>query len=275
MPIYSRRTLRQRLGQEWLHDSVIGTTSGQCDIGTALTALDSAQQDPTASGEQLFQKHYLRMLGSAGVIADARVASFNTGSGAFVSAVLAATTVYSGMPYEVAALISPADKDRALDTVIRDVRIRQRLPIWAIDQGRIYSLGDEVRDVADVYYQSDPTGSLDKGESPIPWFRFDQTGSGNQLRIAGSLVPSQQLIVDALVTVSLGANDLATVNVPSDSWVLAGAAARCYWMMEQQAPGKEAAAYRQRRAEAANQYTRLSARFQPFVTRRTMLDEPY
>ncbi|MCK9602441.1 MAG: hypothetical protein M0R06_25570 [Sphaerochaeta sp.] len=276
MSIYNRRTLRQSLGRDWLHDTIIGQTSGSWGTTAgSLNIVDRNQADPTASGEQLYYRHWLRLLGSAGHIQDVRVGSFNTGSGAYLAAVTAATTIYSGMPFEVHGIISPADKDRAIDAVIRDVRYRQELAIWAIDQGHIYSLGADVLDVIDVRYFSDPTDSLSRGEGHPHWFRFEQTASRNELRIAPSLLPSYQLVIDAILAPSLGAGDLATVNLPSDEWALSGAAARCYWMLEQRAPGQETSKYKERRQEAAREYTRLSNRFQPIIARKVQLDEPY
>jgi hypothetical protein len=276
MPTYNRRTLRQNLGRDWLHDTIVGQTSGSWGTQTgSLNIVDLNQADPTASGEQLYHRHWLRLMGSAGFIQDVRVGSFNTGSGAYLSAVTAATTIYSGMPFEVHGTISPTDKDRAIDAVIRDVRYQQELTIWAIDQGHIYSLGPNVLDVVDVRYYSDPANSLNRGEGHPHWFGFTQTASRNELRIAPSLRASYQLVIDAILAPSLGAGDLATVNLPSDEWILSGAAARCYWQLEQKGPGQETSKYKERRQEAARAFSGLSARFQPIISRKIQLDEPY
>jgi hypothetical protein len=285
MPTYSRRELRQRLGQLYLRDTIVGRTSGSWGTQAgSYNIVDSAQADPTASGEQLYYRHWLRLLGSAGHIQDVRVGSFNTGSGAFVGAQTLATTIYSGMPFEVHALVSPAEKDRALDEVIKDVRYHEVRYIDTIDGCYFYSLGEDVApDLADIFgvrYLSDPASTLNWGERPVHWWRFE--GYSNEivdglryLHIWPALRSSQVLVIDAITTPTLGAGDLATVNLPSDEWILAGAAARCFWALEQRAPGQEAAAYRARRAEAARHYSSLSARFQPVVTRKVQLDEPY
>src|SRR3990167_10656208 len=124
-PVYNRRGLRQDLGRDYLRETLVGQTSGSWGLQAgSANIIDSAQADPTASGEQMYHRHYLRLLGSAGFIQDVRVGSFNTGSGAFMGAQTLATTIFSGMPFEVAGLISPAEKDMALDAVIRDVRVR-------------------------------------------------------------------------------------------------------------------------------------------------------
>mgnify|MGYP001611606624 FL=1 len=99
MPVYNRRTLRQDLSREWLHDIVIGQTSGSWGLQAgSYNIIDSAQADPTASGEQLYFRHWLSLLGSAGKIQDLRVGSFNTGSGAYLGAQTLATAIFSGMP---------------------------------------------------------------------------------------------------------------------------------------------------------------------------------
>src|SRR3990172_1927509 len=119
MPVISRRTLRQRLGQEILRDTVVGQTSGSWGTQAgSLNIIDSSLADPTASGESLYHRHYLRLLGSIGLLQDLRVGTFNAGSGAFLAAITAATTIISGMPFEVHALVSPAEKDRAIDGAI-------------------------------------------------------------------------------------------------------------------------------------------------------------
>ena len=276
MPVYSRRTLRQRLSTEILRDTIVSTTSGSSGITTgSYIILDSSKADPTASGEQLYFRHWLRLLGSAGRIQDVRVGSFNTGIGAFAGAVVLATTVFSGMPYEVHGALDPAEKDAVLDAVIREVRIQEEQPLWSVKDMTIYSLGPEVLDVIDVRYYADPAGSLNRDEGRLTWFGLAKTATGQELRISEALPASYQLIYDAIVTVSLGAGDLATVNLDSDNLVIWGAAARCYWMLEQQAPGQEAGKYKERRAEAARKYSVLSARFQPKIVRKIQLDEYY
>jgi hypothetical protein len=223
----------------------------------------------------MYERHWLRLLGSAGKIQDTRVGSFNTGSGAFLSAITAGTTIFSGMPFEVHGLLDPAEKDRALDSVIKDLRVAQEVPIWAIPQGNVYSLGPDIYDVLSVRYFSDPTDSLNLGEHVVQWWKLEHTATGNQLRINQTLQASYQLILEALTSVSLGAGDLATVNIPSDDMVLWGATARCYWLLGRKAPAQEAGQYAQEGQRAAREYTRLAQRFQPVISRKIQLDEVY
>lgn len=274
MPICRRRELRQRLGLEYLRDTVVGTTDAVCSAGVWLTLSDGGQADATASGEPLYQRAWARVLGSLGVLQDGRVASFDA-AGVFVLGVTTATTVLAGMPYEIGTRLAAAEKDRALDAVIRDVRTRQEVTLWTRDGMTAYSLGAEVVDVLDVGVDADPSGTLGRRVTPVGWFGQRRTAAGMEVRIAPGVAGSCYLVLDALVRASLGASDLATVNVPSDDLVLAGAAARCLWLLEQDAPGQEAAVYRERRAEMAREYTRLARRFQPAVTRRVMPDEPW
>ncbi len=274
MPIYSRRTLRQLLGQEILRDIYVGATTGSWGLQAgSYNIVDSVQADPTSSGEQLYFRTWLRLLGSAGFIQDLIVGSFNTGSGAYLGAQTLATTIWSGMPYERHSLISPVEKDLALDTIIRDVRIKQELPLWSIPDGHIYSLGPEVLDIVGGRFFGAPTGSLARDVGSLDHYKLVQTASGQELRVSPSLPASYQLVLDAITAATLGAGDLATLNLPNINLVLWGAAARCLWMVEQNAPNQETERYKARRKEAALAYTKLAARFQPKITRKIQLEE--
>lgn len=274
MPVINRRDLRQRLGREWIHDTVVFNTSGSWGLQTGSMTMHAADlADPTASGENMYERHWMRLIATVGDNQDLRIGSFNTGSGAFIQAVTLVSTSVSGRTVEVHSMLSPVDKDRALNSVIRDVRVLREHPIWAIDNGHVYSLGDDIYQIHDVRYLSDPSDSLNLGEHKLRWWKYEVTATGNQLRIDPSLPASYQLILKALVAVSLGAGELATVNLPSEDMILWGAAARCYWMIEQSSPGQETAIYKARRAEAAKEYTRLAMRFQPYRHQRPMLDE--
>jgi hypothetical protein len=184
------------------------------------------------------------------------------------------------MPYELHSLISPADKDIALDSVIRNIRNREWRPVWATQGLLIYSLGAEFLDIISVRAISDPLGILSRGERVIDWFSFKDIAQGtagqsihSEVRINSALNISEQLIFDAIVTVSLGADDLATVNLESDTAIIWGAAAQCYWMLERSAPGQEASKYKSDRKEAVFQYNRL--KIEPFISRKIQLDDPY
>ena len=275
MPIYNRRTLRQDLSREWLRDIVVGRTSGSWGLQAgSFNIIDSSQADPTASGEQLYTRHYLRLLGSLGFIQDLRVGSFNTGSGAFLGAQTLATTIFSGMSFEVHGALSPAEKDLMLTRTIEGLgAMQQEIPVWTIDQSHVYSLGSEIVDVVGVRYLADPTNSLNRSPHHINHFNFIKTATGQELRISPALTYSYQLILEAITTLTLGAGDLATINLPSEQLALAGTAMRCYWLMEQNSPGRDNKLYKDKRMEAAASYRSLAARFQPIITRRIQLEE--
>lgn len=290
MPVFSRRSLRQRLGTEILHDTITGTTSGSWGTQAgSYNIVDSTKADPTMSGEQIYYRHHLRLLGSAGFIQDMRVGSFNTGSGAFVGAQTLATTIFSGMPYEVHRLISPTDKDKAIDAVISGIRNREKRDLWTIENMTVYSLGPEYLDIVGVSYYADPLGSLNQDEMPVIWHRFEQvTGAQplatvvytglplvSKLHIGVALPASYHLVMDAITSISLGAGDLATVNLQSDDLVIWGAAARCYWMAGRGEPAQETAEFDRQRKEAAREYTRLSQIYKPKITRKVQLDTLY
>lgn len=275
MPVINRQTLRQHLGQEWLRDTLVGSTSGSWGTQAgSYNIVDKELADPTASGEQMYFRQHMRLLGSAGVLQDLRIGSFNTGSGAFVGAQTLATTIASGAPFEVHSLVTPDEKDAILDRVIEKVRYQAQVNIWAVPDSHIYSLGPDIKDVIEVRYQTNPAGSLDRGEHLVPFFDWRRTGSGYELFVSQALGASQRLVLDAVLAVSLGANDLATVYIPSEDWILSGAAARALWIAEQRSPGQEAGRYAARRGEVARQYSKLSARYMPSgLARRIQLGE--
>lgn len=273
-PVYSRQNLRQTLGKLYTRDVVVGRTTGSWGTTAGSTnIIDSTQADPTASGEQLYWRSWMRLLGTVGKLQDLRVGSFNTGSGAYLAAITLVTTIFSGMPFEIHTLLSPTEKDEAMDEVIKNLRVNQELPLWSVDESYIYSLGPDVLDILDLRYYSDPTDSLNHGEHKFTWWKFEQTATGQELRVRPALPASYQLIIDAMLALSLGAGELATINLPTDGLVLWGATARCMWLLEQQSPAKEADRYQKRRAEAAREVTRLAKRFQPKITRKIQLDE--
>jgi hypothetical protein len=274
-PVISRRDLRQALGQDYLGDTIVGNITASWGTTGGLQIIDSDLADTTASGESLYFRHWIRVLGTLGVIQDVRVGSFNTGSGALISGISSATTIMSGFPYEIHGLLDPNEKDRAITNIIKRLRIQLPHSIPSVESQHRYSVGPEILDVLDVSFYADPTGSLNQKECGVSWWGTNFTGSLREIIVKPSLPASTYLVIRAITALTLGANDLATINIPSTDWILSGAAARCFWLLEQKAPGKEGKIYREHRAEMAREHTRLSSKFQPFVTRRIMLDEPW
>ncbi len=227
--------------------------------------------DLTLSGEQMYQRHVVRLLTTSGYFQDARVATFNTASGAFMCLLAAATTVISGASYELHGLLPPDEKDQCLTDIVGRLRVQQELPIDSVKDAVVYSLGREVLDVQDVRLFDYPVGS--RGASAaLKWWQLATTATGQELRIYPALEVSQQLVLDAITAATLGAADTATISLPSDDWLLSGAGAMAYWLLEARAPAQETARYRERRRELASQFARLSSRFQPAVSRKIQLD---
>lgn len=277
MPTFQRKTLVQRLGQDWLRDTIVGQTSSSWG---SLHLVDVAQANLEFSGEGLHARAYAKLWQSTNTNGvDYRVGSFNAGSGAFVLALPAATTVPSGASYEIHSLLSPAEKGRVIDDTLRRLRVRQEVAIWTIDDVQHYSLGGldfhNAEDVLNVRYFADPASSLNRDERNLQHWKVRLTGSGSlELRIVPVLAASQQLILDAIVTPTLGSADNATVNLPDDAWLLAGAAAKCYQLLTRGAPGKETRQYREFQAEAAMEFGRLSQRWAPQIDRPIGFDDP-
>lgn len=274
MPTYARKYLRQTLGQTYLRDVVLGTTALSLDAGAVVAVLDSVQADPSFSGDRPYERAYLRVAS-----ADYRVGSFNTGSGAFVTLQTARNPIASGADYEVSSKLSAADKDLALDDTVRRLRVRQEVAVNSVERESFYPIDGAASPYAldrvlDVQYFGDPTNSLSRQLRRLEDWRIVTTASGRELRIKPALAMSLQLVLDAILIPSLGADDAATLNIPSDRWVLAGAAARCYDFQVQGAPGQQVDNLLKLRAGWAAEFSRLSALFAPNIEEAVRFHEP-
>jgi hypothetical protein len=183
--------------------------------------------------------------------------------------------VYPGDAYEIHEMVSPDEKDLALDRTLRRVWSRQEVPIWAVNGQQQYSLGQSVGEIFDVYVYGNPAGSLDRGRGALSWWGEATTATGREVRVTPAPLASQQLILDAQVWATLGAADTATVNIPDVDWILDGAAAVCYEILGRRSPGQEAGAY----ATEAKRYGRAwmagQGRWLPAVTRKVELETPW
>ena len=235
-----------------------------------MTVWDVKLADDFLAGEQLYQRAVLRVLTGSSFAQDARIASFNTGSGAFLSLLASATTVVSGAAYEIHRILPPAEKDLILTDIAESLRFRSEVAIDSVRDLHSYSLSDAYIDVLGVRAYGWPTAS--KGEVPIHWWRIDPTATGRTLVIQPALEQSSQLILQVITSGSLGSADTATINLPSDSWLLSGAAARAYWLLEAGAPATETSAYKANRRELSARFARLSARYMPRITRDVQLE---
>lgn len=246
MPVVSRVQLRQHLGQLKLRDTYVGTVTVSCAAGASAFILDAAIANVAFSGEAMNARTWVRVLANASTTMDFRVATFNTGSGAYQTLQNATAAIQAGVQYEHHRKTSAAEKDRCIDGIVGRLWTRQEVPIATIQGALVYSLGLGYK-IFGVKYFAQPDGSLDRAPGQLlPGWNIVLTGSGTrELRLpeGGALGASQQIILDAQVRASLGSADTATVNIPDEDWVLDGAAARCYQGLWADAPGKEAGKY--------------------------------
>jgi len=272
MPIYSRQSLRRTLGQVHIRDTFVSvTTLSVAPQPFANVVIDYAVADLRLSGQNAYAGAWIRIFGG-----DLRVASFNAGSGAYLS------TEYGvfmgnpsiGMPYERHDVLSPTDKDRALDDSIKRLRVRREVAIDTVEGLHTYTMPDGVQDILGWYYFANPAGSLDRVRKSLASLEPVITATGVELRIDPALAASQQIVLDAIVTLTLGAADTATVNIPDERLVLYGAEAECWDLMVRKAPRGTADEYRNLRNEAARQFNLLSARFKVPVDRPLRLRDP-
>ena len=270
-PSFQRKILRQSLGTSYLHDTLVGNTTGSCGSDVYAYAIDSRQADLSMStGDAgLYQRAFMRVNSM-----DLRVASFNCGSGAFVTMQLMGTIVPSGAEYEVSELISPADKDRALTTTVQRLTKRSEYPIAAVDGDKDYSLPNAVLRVLDAYYFADPTSSVDRRKGHFAWYGVVTTGSGRELRIEPAIPTGYQIALDAITTLTLGPADTDTVDLDSDEWLLYGAEAACWNMLAKRGPGQETSRYERNARLAAAAFTRRSSLYAPQITSKVGFEDP-
>lgn len=278
MPAFSRQALRRALGQSWLRDTYVGATTGSFAYSSfSLNILDNTQANLALSGQALYAGAWLRVAGGvAPSVQDLRVATFNVGSGAYLAQELGpalSNPIASGTSYERHELVSPADKDRALDDAVQRIRVRQEVALTALSGVQYYPLDaaaspHRITTVLDAYAFAAPGDPGDRDKRVLaPPAQAVQTGTGLELRLAGA-VASGQIVLDALLELTLGAGEAATVNLPDDRLVLAAAAARCWDMLASRSPGTQTAVYEQNRDDAAAEFSRLSARYKPATARR-------
>jgi hypothetical protein len=267
MPVVNRKQLVQNLGRTWLRDTYVGTLTASM-IGAAGSAqiTDAATADLSLSGQGVYAGAWLYGSGSG----DARVATFNAGSGAYLTqAAIFPTNLASGSEWERHDLVPRSEKNRALDESVQRLRVRQEVAFNPDGSSAVYPLGtlpiaDPERDVLDCYYLADVAN---RDRRAFTWWGIANTATGYELRIDPALGGSVQIALDAVVCLTLGAGDAATVNIPSERLVLAGAAARCYDLLAKRAPGTVAGTYTQRRDEAARIYSQLAADHKPKTAR--------
>lgn len=286
MPVYQRRTLRQALGQSYISDVILATTTAAQAASVANVAFTNYAlfADTTLSGQNLYENATVRHLATtpaaSGQAYDYRVASMNVGSGAFIiGAVLQATVVVSDS-FELHQRISPAEKDLAINLKLKELRVRQEVGIMSGTGGQTFVAIDTaasphaIMDVLDAYVFTTPLGSLSRGRANLDDLRMVMTPTGREIRFSGALGGTQQLVLDAILELTLGASEFATINLPDDAWLLNGAAAKSYDLIIQSAPGQNSGSLEQRRKEFAQAFSRLSTRFMPQMEHRIRLEDP-
>jgi hypothetical protein len=248
-------------------------------VGGQIVA-DQRFSDPTFSGQSRYVGAWFNRADSAASM-EYRVGSFHTQSGAFISPYLFDGTAPSGTEFEVHALIGPLDKNLSLDDALSRIRVRQEVGITTLSGAVFYDLDTaasphRIADVLDAYVWANPGDVADRGKRVFAApARVVPTATGVELRIDTALDLSHLLVVDALLELTLAAGDTATINLPDERLVLAGAAAKCWDLLAQRSPGTQVAVYERRRDDASRQFSDLAARYKPPTSRRLSLDDPF
>ena len=272
MPVVNRRNLRHNLGLRHLRDTITGNTTSSFG---SVHVIDRALADTTFTAEMLHYRSWARFFptGSANGV-DFRVASFNCASGALISLALDGTTVPSGAGYEVAAALSPADKDRCLDLVLGVVRVRREVGIQTTEGLTHYPLDGVASphylfpdQILDCFYYADPSHSLNRAPCAFDTWEVERTATGHELRVSPALGASQQIVLDGILSLTLGAAEVATINIPDEEWVLLGAEAHAWNLLMKRGPAQETKQYADLRRDAAFAFSKKSQMFQPRVTR--------
>lgn len=274
MPIVSRRTLRRALGQSALRDTYVGTTSLSLGANIAVVVMDRYLADPYLSAPK-YQNASL-LVASVSY----RVASFNFQSGSLMSGQTAINAIASGADFELSWMLPAEDKERCIDDTIKRIRVRREITAPSIDGAEFYSITGwasphTITGVMDAYYFANPTNSVNRDRREFYSKVVVETPSGPELRIAGVVPSGAQMALDAILTLSLGSGDAATINIPDERLIIAGAEAKAYDLLMRNTPGQVSDIYKQHRQDAAREFSRLSAIYKPLVTRTLQFDTPF
>lgn len=276
VPTYSRKQLFQTTARLFDPKSWVGTTT-YGSIGTTGTAvfMDPRMANAAFSGERLYDRAWIW---DHGTQQGFRVASFNAPSGAFVTMQNPLAALASGGDFTVIPRLSPYDLNLAIDRTVSRMRSRQEVQINALDGQVNYQIdnaasGVSIQRVLNVWYytvgsQAPSPPGYDRQRKEFRWWGEGHTASGTyELRLADPVGSGSQIIIDGIVDMTLGAAETATINIPHDEWVYAGALMHAYNMLIQQAPGQAAGELLQRRAEWARQWREVNGKMQPLVDR--------
>ena len=281
MPTYSRKFLFQQTARLFDPKTWVGTTAGSVGATGTVYFFDQRIANPAFSGERLYDRAWVWHHAQQAAY---RVASFNTGSGAFISLQMpmagapSAGIIASGDDFTVLPRLSPYDLNLAIDRTVSRMRVRQEVIVNALDGQVNYQIdnaasGVSIQRVLNAWYytvgsQAPSPPGYDRGQRYFNWWGEGHTGSGTyELRIDPPIGSGAQIVIDGIVDMTLGAAETATINLPHDEWVYAGALTHAYTMLIQQSPGQAAGELLQRRAEWARQWRDANAKFQPLIDR--------
>ena len=172
--------------------------------------------------------------------------------------------------------ISPYDLNLAIDMTVGRFRQRQEIAITANDGQVLYQIdnaasGSSVERVLNAYYYANPTVSpagMDMQKRYFQWWGDGHTASGTYcLTVAPPIASGNQIIVDGIISMTLGAAETATINLPHPEWLYVGACMHAYNLLIQQAPGQASGELLQRRAEWARQWREVASKLNPTIDR--------
>lgn len=267
MVVIQRKQIRQSLGLNRIGGYLVGTSALSLGANAAFGAMDRRYANPDFSGENLYQRAWVRVASVT-----YQVGSFNAPSGAWVSGQFLINAVPSGADFEVSEKINPDDLDRFIDETIARIPVRQEVGLQSIDGATYYGLEGvasphTIKNVMAVYYFGNPSSTVNRDRHEFIRHEIVTTPTGLELRIPAdqALGASMQIMIDAILRMSLGPNDAATFNIPDPEWVTWGAAARAYNSMLAAAAQTDKKALKEQRDDAAREFTTLSWRYMPEI----------
>lgn len=274
IPVFARKQLFQATARLFDPRAWVGTTAGSVGPTGTVFFIDARKANPAFSGERLYDRAWVWHHNSQFAYL---VASFNAPSGAFVSVQTAyGGAIASGDDFTVLPRLSPYDLNFAIDLTVGRFRQRQEVAIQANDGVVTYQLdnaasGTVIERVLNAYYYSTPTATpagADMHKRYFSWWGDGHTASGTYaLTIAPPIASGNQIIVDGIVSMTLGAAETATINLPHPEWLYVGACMHAYHALIQQAPGQASGELLQRRAEWARQWREVASKLNPTIDR--------
>lgn len=270
-----KKTLRQNLGLLRLNETTIGTTALSAGVGSFLNVMDVNWAVPDFSGMQLYQRSWVKV-GSFNY----RVGTFNSASGAWSGLTKLRAAIPAGADFEIHEKMWPDAMDAAIDETILTLPVRREVAFSTIDGALFYTLDGlasphTIKSVLNAYIWTNPGSSLNRMRQDLTQEQIVVTGSGVELRVPYAVGASWQVVLDALLTLSMNAlGDYGTITLhdtegPTAEAILWGAAARCYDLLVARAQrGEDKDELIKRRQEAVGQFNIKSRSGLPQVARK-------